>query len=45
MYCGVPVGGNTGLMSLAAQHPHARVDSDTADYLAARRRLFPNLAG
>lgn len=33
---------NRGLLSLAAQHPDARVDRDPADYRAAEARLFPN---
>lgn len=33
---------NRGLLSLAAQHPHARIDRDPADYQAAETRLFPH---
>ena len=33
--------GNRSLLSLAAQHPEARVDRDAADYRAAEERLFP----
>jgi hypothetical protein len=33
--------GNGSLLSLAAQHPTARVDRDPADYQAAMSRLFP----
>jgi len=33
---------NRGLLSLAAQHPHAHVVRDTAAYHAAESRLFPN---
>jgi hypothetical protein len=36
------LGANRGLLSLAAQHPTARVDRDPADYQAAEARLFPN---
>lgn len=36
------LGANRGLLSLAAQHPDARVDRDPADYRAAEARLFPN---
>ena len=32
---------NRGLLSLAAQHPDARVDRDPAAYRAAEERLFP----
>ena len=32
---------NRGLLSLAAQHPDARVDRDPAAYQAAEERLFP----
>jgi hypothetical protein len=34
--------GNEQLLSLAAQHPGARLDRDAADYRAAEARLFPN---
>jgi hypothetical protein len=34
--------GNRSLLSLAAQHPQARVDRDPADYRAAQERLFPH---
>jgi hypothetical protein len=36
------LGANRGLLSLAAQHPDARVDRDPADYQAAEARLFPH---
>ena len=34
--------GNSGLLSLEAQHPTAKVDRDAADYQAAETRLFPH---
>jgi hypothetical protein len=36
------LGDNRGLLSLAAQHPDARVDRDPADYEAADARLHPH---
>ena len=39
----LPTTGNTGLLSLTAQHPGAKVDPSTADYEAAQARLFPTL--
>ena len=36
------LGEHRALLSLAAQHPGARIDRDTADYQAAQGRLFPN---
>ena len=35
------LGANRKLLSLAAQHPGARIDRDPADYQAAQARLFP----
>jgi hypothetical protein len=37
----LPLDANRGLLSLAAQHPDARVDRDPAAYQAAEQRLFP----
>jgi hypothetical protein len=36
------LGANRSVLSLAAQHPGARIDRDPADYRAAEARLFPN---
>lgn len=36
------LGQNRSLLSVAAQHPDARVDRDPADYRAAEARLFPH---
>ncbi len=36
------LGAHRDLLSLAAQHPDARVDRDPADYRAAEARLYPN---
>jgi hypothetical protein len=41
-YENLPLAGNSDLVSLAAQHPTARIDRDPADYQAAETRLFPH---
>jgi hypothetical protein len=38
----LPIAGNGDLLSLAAQHPTARVDRKVVDYQAAQARLFPH---
>jgi hypothetical protein len=38
----LPATGNAGLLSLAAQHPSARIDRSLRDFRTAGNRLFPN---
>jgi hypothetical protein len=41
-YEALDAGANASLLSLAAQHPDARIDRDPAHFNAADERLFPN---
>jgi hypothetical protein len=38
----LPATGSAGLLSLTAQHPHARIDRSLSDFRTAGNRLFPN---